>query len=770
MPNLVVRIDDFSISSVSGGHDGTASKAFNLSSIPAGSTITAATITGSTNGYGDSKATYNNKMVLVNGQNFSKNVLSDWGLAGLTVFGTITVVFSFAAYGAQGETRSSRFSDIALNITYSLPYSKCTAPATVKVNRSGVAPGAVVTLSWSGAKKGDNNAISGYKVYRATSASGTYKLLDTITATATSGSMQVIAPSSMTGSYYYKVRTVGTASGYDSDLSTAYAAVSVIITAPAAFTDVDFTPEQGAFHPGTPAIFTFSGAEAGTNNPITGYEIYSSNAANGVYSIFRTVLTENTGASIQIIIPYSGTQHYKVRTLGTYSDSSLKYAGYVEADMTYTSECSAPSSVLAGEDLTVTVESLTNEDQILYVELGDYSLSVERDADDDPEITCTIPLEWLNAMPNSAEAALRVTVQTIGGGIIKLDVSLVCPPNVVPTISTATVTPYSLTVPAAWDVYLENESAANVVINTAASAPYGAAIVSYSIVGGGLNVKATRTPIDEVGSTLAAGTHEIIVTVTDSRGKTGTQVLSITVLPYSRPTLMPYQTLRCDANGDTDDEGTYALAIATEVYTPVNGQNTVTTTVQYKLKTSSAWINAGTLTDGQLQFGNGNILTNQVYNVRYTIVDSLGYSTVINDIISRTQWELHVKRGGGAWAFGGVADKPGALHVYGDVIADNFKTMDMKYFNVAANGSYTFHMANYTHVILFFLGYTHASRGIMLISCGSSGNITGSLLSQSSSPQLALSGSDGDVTLTSSYGSAIYCLAIAYHGTKPTYN
>ncbi len=93
--------------------------------------------------------------------------------------------------------------------------------------------------------------------------------------------------------------------------------------------------------------------------------------------------------------------------------------------------------------------------------------------------------------------------------------------------------------------------------------------------------------------------------------------------------------------------------------------------VSYKKESESSYTSAGNLQNGQLLFGAGNITLRDNYNVRYIVTDALGESRTYNDIVTRSVWEMHVRRGGGAWAFGGVADTPGALHVYGGVRADD---------------------------------------------------------------------------------------------------
>ena len=115
------------------------------------------------------------------------------------------------------KTNSSTidFTNIVLTVVYSLPYTACTPPTTLSFPSAYANPGSTARLSWSGAGAGTGNPITGYEVRRAATANGTYYLVDTTTNTY----LDVAAPSVQGGMYYFKVKTLGTASGYDSDLS-----------------------------------------------------------------------------------------------------------------------------------------------------------------------------------------------------------------------------------------------------------------------------------------------------------------------------------------------------------------------------------------------------------------------------------------------------------------------------------------------------------------------------------------------------------------------
>ena len=208
---------------------------------------------------------------------------------------------------------------ITLTINYEYNTTACMPPTSVAVNATNVAPGAEVTLSWSGAQAGTNNAITGYHIYRGTSVSGDYTHVYSVSTNATSGSCTVTAPSTSGSSYYYKIGTIGSVSGYNSGLSSAYATLTCIVTAPAAPTTAGVNATNVA--PGTAVTLSWSGASAGTNNAIVGYHIYRWRVSqSGPVSEFaHGITTSATSGSITVTAPEAmgKVYEYQVYTLGS---------------------------------------------------------------------------------------------------------------------------------------------------------------------------------------------------------------------------------------------------------------------------------------------------------------------------------------------------------------------------------------------------------------------------------------------------------------------
>ena len=225
------------------------------------------------------------------------------------------------------------------------PVGAVTAPTKLTLSATSVAPGARVTLSWSGAAAGENNDIAGYNIYRSASAGGNYSLLASVSSTATNGSTVVTAPTTNGSAYYYKVSTVGARDGYDSSMSVSYTTLTCSFDAVCAPTSVSLSATNAA--PGAELTLSWSGASGGDNNSIAGYQVYRSTSAEGSYSLLSSVTTTATSGSTTVTAPTenNASYYYKVLTVGTLDGYNSDLSS-VYARLTCTfSTPSAPSTV-----------------------------------------------------------------------------------------------------------------------------------------------------------------------------------------------------------------------------------------------------------------------------------------------------------------------------------------------------------------------------------------------------------------------------------------
>lgn len=723
MPSITKSLSSFSIRSTWGSNlissTGTAKKAFDLSGITDGSTVTAAVLSGSiqsqmwggtfkaeSDDMSGSAKTLGN--VSDNDEHtFSVNVkswfegITQMGGNGGAVYGDFPVTFSYKATGHSGYTQEyGYFLGVTLTVNYTLPYSAVTAPTTVKLSVQNPKRGQKTTLSWSGAKAGTNNAITGYEVYRSTSKTGTYTKIASVGKSVTS--YAVTAPSGSDVTWYFKIKTLGTVSGYDSGLSSAIATMAMTTTACTAPTSVMVSTQ--APYPHQTVTISWSGAKAGTNNPITGYRVYQAASSGGTYKQIASIDRTATSGSTTVNAPESGSLYFKVVTVGEFiSSSQSAAAGSFTVDRSGTSDFTMPDEITIGEAFETQIgEPLAAQHslqlQIIHAsDAGTFSLTFTQAGG-----TLTATLERADALPQLTHAAqytADAVLSSAGAGYLTKRITVLVPEDVKPVVTGAAAAPVSDSVPAAWSAYVAGHSQARITLNTAAQTAYGAAITKYTITGNGASAAATTLPITADSALLEAGERTFTITATDTRGRSGSQQITVTVEPYAAPALKNIVSRRTDSAGQEEDEGTYILAEASAVIASCGGRNTAAVQVYYKKESVSAYTAAGSLTDGQLLFGAGNITLRDNYNVRYIVTDALGESRTYNDIVTRSVWEMHVKRGGGAWAFGGVADTDSTLHVYGGIKADEAITSTRNgigFYATAASGAVGFSATNTT--------------------------------------------------------------------------
>lgn len=207
------------------------------------------------------------------GYTFIQNVANTASSAAVTAPNSMGSTYYFKVAVVDTTDGMTTLSSVYAALT-AKTYTACTAPSSLSVSSNNVAPGASITLSWSGAAAGTNNAISGYQIYRAASANGAYSLLTNVNTTSGSGSVSVTAPTVNGSSYYYKVLTVGTKSGYSSAQSGQYVALTCSFSAPTAPSNVTIDGGTDAYAlAGATVTLSWSGAKAGTNNAVAGYDI-----------------------------------------------------------------------------------------------------------------------------------------------------------------------------------------------------------------------------------------------------------------------------------------------------------------------------------------------------------------------------------------------------------------------------------------------------------------------------------------------------------------
>lgn len=279
----------------------------------------------------------------------------------------------------------------------------------------------------------------------------------------------------------------------------------------------------------------------------------------------------------------------------------------------------------------------------------------------------TPALTLANQVPNATSGTGTLTCYTYSGstliGTKSITITLKVPTSVVPTIGSFTATRVDGTVPSSWGIYVQNKSAVTLTISNAAGA-YGSTIKAYSITGGSYSGSSSTLT---TGVLVSSGTYTFTGKVTDSRGRTATKTVSISVVEYSPPVITGHVSYRSNSSGTAADAGTYIRGLVTYTYASCSSKNTVTRATYYKRSTATTWTNASkSFSSGTgFTFGGGSISAEYTYDVKYTLTDA--FTTVsVTETISTAAVLMDFLRGGKGIAIGKVAETENCFEVSQD--------------------------------------------------------------------------------------------------------
>lgn len=265
--------------------------------------------------------------------------------------------------------------------------------------------------------------------------------------------------------------------------------------------------------------------------------------------------------------------NHTLSTIPRASDASISYSGYI------------------GDNLTVNIsrKSSSFTHSVYHDFVAGTWTQVATNVG--TSYTFQTPLEWLNRIPNSAGSAGRILVRTWNGGSIVGDKIYNFNANakntVVPTFTSVTasaVNPFG-------SLYLQGKSSIKLTIN-GASGVYGSTIKTYSISGGDYSYSGDKNTYT-TGVVDKSGDITFTATITDSRGRTASKTVKVTVTAYTLPTLT-FETYRCDSSGTKDIiKGTYIYVKPTFTYCVITGNAIKTKSIKINNTSKSTAFNSG---------------------------------------------------------------------------------------------------------------------------------------------------------------------------------
>ena len=142
--------------------------------------------------------------------------------------------------------------------------------------------------------------------------------------------------------------------------------------------------------------------------------------------------------------------------------------------------------------------------------------------------------------------------------------------------------------------------------------------------------------------------------------------MTLTVTPesYSAPSISQVSVFRCLDNGEENEDGSYLSAKAEAVFSPLNGQNSVSMSLQYRVPGGS-WSAAVAMASGSAVLTGGTMSPDQNYEVMISIGDMLNTGKFTLKLGSR-KWGLKFRKNGDGVGFGMAPQADKVLQIPAD--------------------------------------------------------------------------------------------------------
>ena len=295
-----------------------------------------------------------------------------------------------------------------------------------------------------------------------------------------------------------------------------------------------------------------------------------------------------------------------------------------------------------------------------------------------PSFSYTIPTDWEKNLPNSTSGIATFTLETFSGstsvGSKSVNATIKVRSGVVPSIGTISISDTN-SICAGIGQIVQSQSALKFAIS--ASGSQGSSISSIS----------TRfNSADYIGSNFttstiyASGTINYTTTVTDSRGRTASKSGSVTVVPYSSPSMTNISAKRANSSYVIDEaSGTYALLHFKVGFTSLSGKNVTSFYIQYRVSGTSTWTKINSWDNNytlEQDYKAGNLFTSTTatYEVAFGVKDKFmsDYSWNIVTVTPTYTLINFGKDGRSLTFFGQDNNAKDTLTILGNFVAPNF--------------------------------------------------------------------------------------------------
>ena len=426
-------------------------------------------------------------------------------------------------------------------------------------------------------------------------------------------------------------------------------------------------------------VFTFSKWNTAANGSGTNYNSGGSYTANAAATLYAQYSSSITVAPITLPTPtrsgYGFTGWYTAASGGTkIGNAGASYTPSTDATVyaQWTAQASTiascSSSVATTNNLALTVSrTSTAFYHKATFKIGSSTLATSSAFA--TSLSYPVPRGWFNAYPNDTSKTVTVSVQTYTdsgcttavGSPATTTFTVTADAGMKPSVSSgwATASAYNTgTAAANISGFVKGYSKAQITFNAnKITMANNATIVSYSVtcLGSTDSSSPYLTPV------LNATSVDVVCTVTDSRGRTAVQTLTVSVMDYAPPKLSGISVYRCTSNGTASEDGTYYSVAATVTVSSLNNQNTGTLTGALAAAGGS-YGTAYSLTSGTRAI-KGTISADTSYSVKITATDRLGNTAAYYASVPTRKWAMKFRPDGSGVAFGKAAEYDNAFEV-----------------------------------------------------------------------------------------------------------
>lgn len=268
----------------------------------------------------------------------------------------------------------------------------------------------------------------------------------------------------------------------------------------------------------------------------------------------------------------------------------------------------------------------------------------------------TVPVDLASSVPNGTSILVEILCSTYNGsthlGDKTTSFTAYVPSSVVPSMGTPTATRVDNGVPSGWGVYVKGYSKVTIAM-TSVSGSYGSTIKSYSISGPNLSSASSSATSGVLGS---AGTNTYTCTITDSRGRTASKTVSISVVDYAKPSIS-VSASRCNSDGTISSSGTYVSFTAYSTYASVSEKNGTIGLA------SCNGVSTNDFYSGVTKILAANCAINTSYTLTVSVTDTLGSSASASVTIPTASRIMNVRANKSGIAFGKFAESDNVFDI-----------------------------------------------------------------------------------------------------------